>query len=142
MMTELPISESNYELLPRKIIKSPFEKIVTSYGIIAYAALEKKWLIVHRKHSPSYTTILRTGYRDSSLRDLASNMVDREVKKLTEIVNAEPSQLNNILIDSYTSVFNIPPDKILLEFMIKRFRSPVFRDIFGNPVNCLESPEW
>lgn len=135
-------SFSQLQLSPRRIVRNPFEKTIKSYGVIAYAAAERKWLIVHRKHSPSYTTILRANYRDSNLPDLLLGVTQEEIKKLRMIANTDEDKIEDLISNIHMLTFDSIPDRSLLDFICKRLTSSSFKQLIDQSGDHPEGPEW
>jgi 8-oxo-dGTP pyrophosphatase MutT (NUDIX family) len=82
----------------RKICSSPFKNRLTeSYGIIAISPSDK-CLLVKRRYSPAYLTVIRGDYREVDLPDLLFCMSKDEVQSLIENPNGRIAEKRELLI--------------------------------------------
>lgn len=88
----------------RIIIDNPFLKTVTSYGLIAHNKSTDKWLLIRRKNSPEFISIMKGYYRLSYVNKLLDNLYDQEIKIINNIISGEENFENvydNIMSNNY-----------------------------------------
>ena len=99
----MDLSETNKEIIEKYIAAKrtyPFEDFpicrvvhnphrqrhITSFGIIAYCKSTDKYLLVQRRYSPNYLTLMRGAYRRSNLPKLIMGMCNDELKMVRRII--------------------------------------------------------
>ena len=77
-----------FEDFPSYIIRfNPHrQRHIMSFGIIAYCVETDKYLLVQRRYSPNYLTLLRGAYRRSNLPQLVKGMCNNEFKILRRVI--------------------------------------------------------
>ena len=72
----------------RSLLSVPFcSRTTRSYGLAVYALDTKKWLLVQRKHTVAFLTIVRGRYRVSNLKLLIPKLTEEECQKLYDYIN-------------------------------------------------------
>jgi hypothetical protein len=67
----------------RRIVDSPFKKkVIVHYGIVAFAADTRRWLILRPKFTLNFIYILQGRYRLSDLRELVTGLTQKEFQVL------------------------------------------------------------
>ena len=75
-----------------RIYNNPHRKRhILSYGIIPYCKLTNKFLMIQRRYSPNYLTLLRGSYRRSNLPRLIRGMCNDELKMIRRIIYRQVS---------------------------------------------------
>ena len=88
----------------RIVIDNPFLKPVISYGLIAHNKSSDKWLIIRRKNSPEFISILKGYYRLSYIDKLLDNLYDQEIKIINNIISGEDTFENvfdSVMLNNY-----------------------------------------
>lgn len=139
MSQDIPnVFVSSYEELPHRItISSPFsEKRIFSYGIIPYARDTGRWLIVQRKHTPAFVTILKGNYRNAYLRLLLQGITKEELEILRMMIGHQE------LVYRYHNKIFTPVNHDEVRYAADRFLSPYFAHCLELSKDNPENSEW